>query len=90
MRLRKQILTENDCFKTARTITPKGVMVHSTGANNPNVSRYVLGDDEIGRNLGGSHWNKPGMTKCVHAFVGKFAAGGVGGTDSLSLQGVQP
>ena len=83
MRLRKQILTENDCFKTAKTITPKGVMVHSTGANNPNVSRYVPGDDEIGCNRYDNHWNRTGMTKCVHAFVGKFADGGVGTVQTL-------
>ena len=83
MRLRKQILTENDCFKTAKTITPKGVMVHSTGSNNPNVARYVPGDDEIGRNRYDNHWNRTGMTKCVHAFVGKFANGGVGTVQTL-------
>ena len=83
MKLRQQFLTQNDCFKTGRTIVPKGVMVHSTGANNPNVARYVPGDDEIGHNTGGSHWNKPGMTKCVHGFVGKFAGGGVGTVQTL-------
>ena len=83
MRLRKQILTENDCFKTAKTITPKGVMVHSTGANNPNVSRYVPGDDEIGCNRYDNHWNRTGMTKCVHVFVGKFSDGGVGTVQTL-------
>ena len=83
MRLRKQILTENDCFKTAKTIIPKGVMVHSTGSNNPNVSRYVPGDDEIGCNRYDNHWNRTGMTKCVHAFVGKFADGGVGIVQTL-------
>ena len=48
-----------DCYKLGKTITPKGVMVHSTGANNPKVSRYVPGDDEIGRNTGGNHWDQP-------------------------------
>ena len=41
MRLRKQYLTKNDCYKTNRTIQVKGVMVHSTAADNPRVSRYV-------------------------------------------------
>lgn len=83
MRLRTQILTDNDCYKAGRTISPKGVMVHSTGANNPDVSRYVPGDDEIGRNRYDNHWNRTGMTKCVHAFVGKFADGGVGTVQTL-------
>lgn len=41
MNLRKLILTENACYKAGRKITPKGIMVHSTGANNPYLRRYV-------------------------------------------------
>lgn len=41
MNLIKCLLTENRCYKTKQTITPKGVMVHSTGANNPMLRRYV-------------------------------------------------
>lgn len=58
MKLIQQLLTRNDCYKSGKTIAPKGVMVHSTGANNPKVSRYVPGDAEIGRNTGGNHWNQ--------------------------------
>lgn len=83
MRLRQQLLTKNECYIAGKTIKPKGVMVHSTGANNPNVSRYVPGDGEIGRNKNGNHWNQPGIKKCVHAFVGKFADGGVGTVQTL-------
>ena len=39
MRLRRQYLTKNDCYQTDRTISVRGVMVHSTGADNPRVSR---------------------------------------------------
>ncbi len=56
MRLRQQLLTRNECYITGKTIRPKGVMVHSTGANNPNVSRYVPGDPEIGQS-GNPRWN---------------------------------
>ena len=35
------LLTENDCYKANRKITPAGIVVHSTGANNPYVKRYV-------------------------------------------------
>ena len=83
MNLHVQLLTQNDCYKAQRTITPLGVMVHSTGANNPNVSRYVPGDEVTGRNTGGNHWDQPGVSKCVHAFVGKFADGGVGTVQTL-------
>ena len=41
MKLIRCLLTENDCYRTKRTIQPKGVMVHSTGADNPTLRRYV-------------------------------------------------
>ena len=83
MRLETQLLTRNDCYRAGRTITPKGVMVHSTGANNPWVSRYVPGNEVLGYNTGGNDWDRPGVSKCVHAFVGKFADGGVGTVQTL-------
>lgn len=83
MRLRQQFLTRNDCYKAQRTISVKGVMVHSTGADNPRVCRYVPGDRELGTNTLGNHWDRPGLTKCVHAFVGKFADGEVGAVQTL-------
>lgn len=79
MKLYKLILTENDCYKAGRTITVKGIMVHSTGANNPNLKRYVGPDDGLlGTNKYNNHWNtaKPsGRQVCVHAFIGKLADG---------------
>lgn len=83
MRLRKQYLTKNDCYRAGRTIRPQGVMVHSTGANNPSVARYVPGDDVIGRNQYGNDWDRPGLEKCAHAFVGRFADGLVGTVQTL-------
>ena len=83
MRLRKQYLTENDCYRAGRAIRPQGVMVHSTGANNPSVARYVPGGDVIGRNQYGNDWDRPGLEKCAHAFVGRFADGLVGTVQTL-------
>lgn len=84
MRLVQQYLTKNDCYNTSRTaLVPKGVMVHSTGANNPNVRRYVPGNDVIGYNTGNNDWNRSGITKCVHAFIGKFADGSIGTVQTL-------
>lgn len=93
MRLIKCILTANDCYKAGRTITPKGVLVHSTGANNPLVARYVQplegqADEatlktQIGTNRNANDWNNPGLNVCVHAFVGKMADGGVGTVQTL-------
>ena len=35
MKLNKLILTKNSCYITGEKIKVKGIMVHSTGANNP-------------------------------------------------------
>ena len=79
MNLHKLFLTNNECYKVGRTITPKGIMVHSTGANNPNLKRYVGPDDGLlGVNQYGNHWNveRPGGRQvCVHAFIGKLKDG---------------
>ncbi len=79
MKLHKLIFTNNACYKVGRTITPKGIMVHSTGANNPNLKRYVGPDDgPLGKNQYNNHWNqdKPdGRQVCVHGFIGKLADG---------------
>lgn len=77
MNLRRQLLTENDCYKAGRTIAPKGVMVHSTGANNPKLSRYVAPNDGSLGEPSLQHWNQSGTTACVHAFIGKLADGSV-------------
>lgn len=58
-------LTANECYITGQTITPKGVMVHSTGANNPKISRYV---QPVG--TAGNHWNQGNIWVCVHGFLG--------------------
>lgn len=66
--------TKNDCYKAATPLTPKGIVVHSTGANNPNLKRYVDCESELGKNQYGNHWNNPssvlGRQVCVHAFLG--------------------
>ena len=81
MNLRKLILTENACYKAGRKITPKGIMVHSTGANNPYLRRYVGPDDgQLGVNEYNNHWNQDrpgGRQVCVHAFIGKLKDGSI-------------
>lgn len=57
---------------------PRGVMIHSTGANNPNLRRYVQPDDGIlGVNPNNNDWNRPGLDVAVHAFIGLTQAGEV-------------
>ena len=80
MNLNKLILTKNNCYKTGRTIKVKGIMVHSTGANNPWLKRYLPDDGKIGKNQYGNHWDTPlpgGIQVCVHGFIGKLADGTV-------------
>ena len=75
MELHQQLLTENDCYRSGRTIRPKGVMVHSTGANNPRLCRYVAPNDGRLGEPALRHWNQSGTTACVHAFIGKLEDG---------------
>lgn len=57
---------------------PRGVMVHSTGANNPTLRRYVQPDDGIlGVNPNDNDWNRPGLDVAVHAFIGLTQTGDV-------------
>ncbi len=93
MNLLKCPLIENDCCKAGAKLNPRGVMVHSTGANNPNLRRYVQpveGQENysglvaaLGRNTNGNHWNRPGVEKCVHAFIGRLADGGLATVQTL-------
>ena len=81
MNLRKLIFTENAWYKAGRKVTPKGIMVQSTGANNPNLRRYVgpvVG--LLGVNQYNNHWNQDrpdGRQVCVHAFIGKLKDGSI-------------
>lgn len=79
MNLHKLILTKNNCYKAGDKLKVRGLMLHSTGANNPNLKRYVGPDDGLlGVNDYGNHWNQPrpdGQSKCVHGFIGKLEDG---------------
>ena len=79
--LHQLIFTQNECYISGRAMAPKGIMVHSTGCNNPNLKRYVGPDDgRLGKNPNNNHWNQPrpgGRQICCHAFIGKLADGSV-------------
>lgn len=68
MNLTQHIFTNNDCYKAGETLKPKGLMIHSTGANNPKLSRYVPAWD-IAR--------PDGRQVCVHGFIGKLPNGDI-------------
>ncbi len=79
MNLRKQLATKNECYIRGDKMTPTGIVVHSTGANNPNLKRYVGPDDGLlGKNQYNNHWNQTMSRRvCVHAFIGKLADGSI-------------
>lgn len=77
MNLHQLIFTQNACYKAGVKMNPKGIMVHSTGADNPWLKRYVGPDDGLlGQNQYNNHWNQAtSRNVCVHAFIGKLADG---------------
>lgn len=69
---------KSDCYKSTRKMTPSGIVVHSTGCNNPNIKRYVAPDDGIiGSNTNGNSMNEPNQDVCVHAIIGNDKNGNV-------------
>lgn len=77
MTLFQCLLTNNDCYRANRQITPVGIMLHSTGADNPWLRRYLAPDDGTLGAPSSRHWNQPGLSVCVHAFIGRRADGTV-------------
>ena len=89
MNLHTLFLTENPCYNrnvqvadnryaTFQQRGPLGIVVHSTGAKNPKIRRYVQPDDGLlGDNPNDNDWNKPGMEVCVHAFIGQLDDGSI-------------
>lgn len=62
--------TENRCYKQGKKNKAIGIVVHSTGAVNRSINRYVDAPERLGKNRYNNHWNKAEADKCVHAFIG--------------------
>ena len=68
-------------------MTVKGVLWHSTGANNPNLKRYVQPSDNatdkaqwlelLGKNSYGNDWNHTSVQAGLNCWIGKLADGTV-------------
>lgn len=79
--------TNSTCYKGTYTMQIKGVLWHSTGANNPNIKRYVQSSDNdvnktklleiIGTNSNKNDWNHIEQQAGLNAWVGKLADGSV-------------
>ena len=87
------MMTNSTCYKGTSTMQIKGILWHSTGANNPNLKRYVqpLEDDtnyssliaKIGKNAYGNDWNHETVQAGVNAWIGKLADGTVTSIQTL-------
>lgn len=91
MILKKCYLTNNSCFKSGKAkgggIKQTGIVVHSTGAANTTLKRYVQPldtdanykavIDDIGKNRYGNSWNHITREVGVHAFIGTNAKGDI-------------
>ena len=89
MRQLQCILYNNRCYETDVRIKPTRIVVHSTGAPNPYIKRYIqpttyqktgmggLTRTEImellGKNKYNNDWNHSNVNVCVHAVIGKLA-----------------
>lgn len=57
MNITKQILTKNPCYKAGKTITIKGLMLHSVGCSQPSATAFI------------KNWNTSDTQVCVHGFI---------------------
>ena len=79
--------TQSTCYKGTSTMTIKGVLWHSTGANNPNLKRYVQPSDNapdreewlklLGVNNNKNDWNHIERQAGLNAWIGKLSDGSV-------------
>lgn len=79
--------TTSRCYKGTTTFTPKGILWHSTGCNNPNLKRYVQPSDNapdrqemldiLGVNTGRNDWNHKSVQAGLNCWIGKLADGTV-------------
>ena len=80
--------TTSTCYKGTTKLTKiKGVLWHSTGANNPNLKRYVQPSDNasdkaamlklLGTNANKNDWNHIVRYAGMNAWIGKLADGTV-------------
>ena len=87
------MMTQSTCYKGTRKFTPKGVLWHSTGANNPTLKRYVQPDDNaadksywlnlLGKNAYANDWNHIDRQAGLNFWIGKLADGTVAAVQTM-------
>ena len=89
IKLYSAIATWSDCYKTAKPLkSPVGIVVHSTGCNNPNLKRYANLPDKLGENVYKNYWGTGSSTEQAnrgipHAAVGYDKSGNVAAVQVL-------
>ena len=84
--------TQSTCYKGTRTMAIKGILWHSTAANNPTLKRYIQPSDKkpladtyskakwleiLGKNTNGNDWNHIYHEAGMNCWVGTLADGTV-------------
>ena len=87
------MMTQSTCYKGTRKFMPKGVLWHSTGANNPWLKRYVQPDDDaadraewlarLGKNQYANDWNHIDRQAGLNFWIGKLADGTVAAVQTM-------
>lgn len=85
--------TNSTCYKQTRTMQIKGILWHCTGANNPNLKRYVQPSkndanydyliDYLGVNNNGNDYNHASYQSGLNAWIGKTAKGNVAAVQTM-------
>lgn len=87
------MMTNSTCYKQTRKMDIKGVLWHSTGANNKTIKRYVQPSEndknyqsliaKIGKNTSRTDWNHSSQQAGVNAWIGALADGSVAAVQTL-------
>ncbi len=87
------MMRQSSCYRGTRKMAVKGILWHSTGANNPTLKRYVQPDDndpnrkalldKIGVNPNGNDWNHMAIEAGLNAWVGQLADGTVAAVQTM-------
>lgn len=87
------MMTNSTCYKQTRKMDIKGVLWHSTGANNKTIKRYVQPSEndknyqsliaKIGKNTSRTDWNHSSQQAGVNAWLGALADGSVAAVQTL-------
>ena len=81
------MMTNSTCYQQTNEMQIVGILVHSTGANNPTLKRFVQPSpedpnyetllEEIGKNLYNNSWNQITHYAGLNAWIGKMADGSI-------------